>query len=192
MLHKSGLFMADSDADLKKKKTLADFDTGCGFIIFILFYVNEMNSNTKELRVVRILLCRFLGVYCVLACFYAGWLQTDSSQKSLAFIIFSFLNMVSVSGGMGITLNASLRWNSSLAISSPTQLGMSGIATWMIYFKSTAKCCSWEERENVKVLCVRQETENNKSLQYNSKSYKVNEVNSEGTSHLLAWFENWI
>ncbi len=40
-----------------------DLDTGCCFIVIFLFYVNEMNSNTKELRVVRILLCSLLGVY---------------------------------------------------------------------------------------------------------------------------------
>lgn len=51
---------------------------------------------------------------------------------------------------MVFTLNASLRWNSSLAISSLTQLGMSGIAIWMTYFSSTAKCCSGCEPEKEK------------------------------------------
>lgn len=39
------------------------------------------------------------------------------------------------------TLKASRRWYSSLAISSATHAGMSGMATWMTYFSSRAKCC---------------------------------------------------
>lgn len=39
------------------------------------------------------------------------------------------------------TLKASRRWYSSLAISSATQAGMSGMATWMMYFRNRAKCC---------------------------------------------------
>lgn len=39
------------------------------------------------------------------------------------------------------TLKASLRRYSSLAISSATQPGISGMATWMMYFRRIAKCC---------------------------------------------------
>lgn len=39
------------------------------------------------------------------------------------------------------TLKASRRWYSSLAISSATQAGMSGMATSMTYFRNRAKCC---------------------------------------------------
>lgn len=39
------------------------------------------------------------------------------------------------------TLKASLRRYSSLAISSATQPGISGMATWMTYFRRIAKCC---------------------------------------------------
>lgn len=39
------------------------------------------------------------------------------------------------------TLKASRRWYSSFAISSATQAGMSGMATWITYFSSRAKCC---------------------------------------------------
>lgn len=38
------------------------------------------------------------------------------------------------------TLKASRRWYSSLAISSATHPGMSGMATWMRYLRSRAKC----------------------------------------------------
>lgn len=39
------------------------------------------------------------------------------------------------------TLKASLRRYSSLAISSATHPGISGMATWMMYFRRIAKCC---------------------------------------------------
>ena len=44
-------------------------------------------------------------------------------------------------------MKASLRWYSNLAISSPTQLGMSGIATWITYFRRMAKCCRQTDRQ---------------------------------------------
>lgn len=43
------------------------------------------------------------------------------------------------------TLKASLRRYSSLAISSATQPGISGMATWMMYFSRIAKCCKTTE-----------------------------------------------
>lgn len=43
--------------------------------------------------------------------------------------------------GHNYTLKASLRRYSSLAISSATHPGISGMATWMTYFRRIAKCC---------------------------------------------------
>lgn len=47
------------------------------------------------------------------------------------------------------TLKASLRRYSSLAISSATQPGISGMATWMTYFRRIAKCCKPPQRDRL-------------------------------------------
>lgn len=51
------------------------------------------------------------------------------------------------------TLKASLRRYSSLAISSATQPGISGMATWMMYFRRMAKCCKTSRTTNRGQAC---------------------------------------
>lgn len=68
------------------------------------------------------------------------------------------------------TLKASLRRYSSLAISSATQPGISGMATWMMYLRRIAKCCkpSRPQRDRLNTQ-LHQVTSTRKKQQTNRK-----------------------